>query len=242
MIRSALALALAAGALASLLVARADEMSGDDKLRILYSHGFHFTPDGLPLLTVELMHGQKDVQVAAGGGLTVLPDGEGGPAVRAGASYKVTASGARPARMRYFTIVSRQAGEREVSLWRSRGYAVRTFETGVVFGVEGDVLDSREVYLGIAPEATEAAAQRTSAALAEKWKIETFVHPEMLERPRGTLVARESQTGAVIENPGMLWFAAAGGDGAITVKDVVYGGGGSQLGRRSGRRGATAGG
>src|SRR5687768_15942553 len=98
MVRSALALALAVSAIA--VVVRADEMSGDDKLRILYSHGFHFTKDGLPLLTVELMHGQKDVHVSSAGGLTVLPDGEGGPAVRAGSSYRVTAVGARAARMR----------------------------------------------------------------------------------------------------------------------------------------------
>src|SRR5437867_4312834 len=53
--------ALVLGAVALALGARADEMSGDDKLRILYSHRFTFTREGLPLLTVELMHGQKDV-------------------------------------------------------------------------------------------------------------------------------------------------------------------------------------
>jgi stage II sporulation protein D len=227
MVRSGLALALSVCALA--VVVRADEMSGDDKLRILYSHGFHFTKDGLPLLTVELMHGQKEVLVSAQGGLTVLPDGDGGSAVRAGSSYKVTAVGARPARMRFWSIVSRQATESDVATWKARGYATKTFETGVIFGVEGDVIDSRELFLGVAPEATEAAARRTAAALAEKWKIGTFLHPEMIERPRGTLVARDAGTGAVVENGGMLWFAPQGPGGAVTVKDVVHGGGGSQL-------------
>src|SRR5438093_3794909 len=103
----ALVLALAA----LLYAARADEMSGDDKLRILYSHGFVFTNGGLPLLTVELMDEQREVQLANAGGLSVLPDGEGGPEVVAGKSWKVTVESPKPARMRFWTVVSRQAAD-----------------------------------------------------------------------------------------------------------------------------------
>jgi SpoIID/LytB domain protein len=96
------------------------------------------------------------------------------------------------------------------------------------------VIDSRELYLGIAPEATPQAAERAAAALAQKWKLEgVFVHPEMAARPQGTLIA-QGDRGVVVKNEGVLWFAP-GGDGrgddepSITVKDVVHGGGGSQL-------------
>src|SRR6185295_16431845 len=76
-------------------------------------------------------------------------------------------------------------------------------------------------------EATAEAAARTAAGLGDKWKVETFVHPEMVERPRGILVARD-ETGAAVENAGMIWFAPEG-DATLQVKDVVHGGGGSQL-------------
>jgi SpoIID/LytB domain protein len=224
------ALAAAAGAL--VVGAGADEMSGDDKLRLLYSHRFTFTARGLPLYTVEVMHGQSRVTVEAesAGGVRVLPDGEGGAEVVAGKSWTVTAEGARPAKVRWWTVVSRRAADADVAVWKQRGYEAKSFEIGAVFGVEGDVIDSREVYLGVAPEADEAAAQRAARALAAKWHVETFVHPEMVARPEGTLVATGG--GAVVRNAGVVWFApAAPGPGAtLTVRDVVHGGGGAQLG------------
>ena len=50
-------------------VARADETSASDKLRILYSTRFTFTDDGLPLVTVEIMGNRKDVKLRARGGI-----------------------------------------------------------------------------------------------------------------------------------------------------------------------------
>jgi SpoIID/LytB domain protein len=219
--------ALLAVACALGYVARADDMSGDDKLAALYRHRFTFTPEGLPLLTIELMHGQTSVRIS-GAGLRVFPDGDGGPTVRAGDDFTITARETRPARMRYHTIVSRHATEADVALWRGRGYSTKTFETGVVFGVKGDVLDSRELLLGVAPEVDEAAGTRAAAALAKRWGVATFVHPELVDRPRGVLTARDAASGAVVENASVLWFAPGSEDVTLTVWDVVHGGGGSQ--------------
>lgn len=228
--RGLLALAAAALALALAAGTRADEMSGDDKLRLLYSHRFTFGRDGLPLLTVELMHGQKVVRLSADGGLRVLPDGDGGPEVSGSTSWEVTLEGGAPARVVYWVVVSRQAEDGELATWKQRGYQPKTFETGTVFGVEGDVIDSRELLLGVAPEGDPAAAVRAAKALATKWGVETAVHPELAERPRGTVVARNADRGVVVKNAGVLWFDAADAGGTITVKDVVHGGGGSQVG------------
>jgi SpoIID/LytB domain protein len=221
--------ALVLSIVALLFGARADEMSGDDKLRMLYSHRFTFSRDGLPLVSVELMHGQTEVKLAAEGALRVLPDGEGGAAVRSGSTWTIGARETKPARIQWWTIVSRQATEAEAATWRQRGFKTKTFETGVVFGVEGDVIDSRETLLGVAPENDEAAAKKTAAEIASKHGVDTFVHPHLVTRPRGTIVARDER-GAEVENEGVLWFVPDGGDGTITVFDVLHGGGGSQVG------------
>jgi hypothetical protein len=63
--------------------AAADELSGADKLRVVYSNQFAWTDDGLPLVTVRIAEG-RDRIVLRGRGLRVLPDGEGGPEVRGG--------------------------------------------------------------------------------------------------------------------------------------------------------------
>src|SRR5262245_26239718 len=201
-------------------------MSGDDKLRLLYSHRFSFTREGLPLVTVEIMHGQKSVVLSGDKGLRVLPDGDGGAEVRAGAEWTVTVEGGRPAEVRWWTVVSRHAGDAEAAQWKARGFAPRTFETGIVFGVEGDVIDSRDVYLAVAPAATEAAAGRSAAEIARKYQVDAFVHPELLRRPEGTIVARDA-AGTTVRNAETVWFAPLGE--AIVVKDVVHGGGGAKV-------------
>src|SRR5262245_37287565 len=189
----------AAGAAFALVAVRADEMSGDDKLRLLYSHRFSFSRSGVPLVTVEIMHGQSGVRLHGERGLRVLPDGDGGPEVQAGAAWTIAGEGAKPGKVRWWTVVSRQGGEAAAGDWKARGYTVKTFETGIVFGVEGDVIDGREVLIGVAPAADEAAARKTARAIAEKWHVETSVHPELMARPQGTLVAREAG-GAVVRN------------------------------------------
>src|SRR5687767_3525158 len=64
--------------------AQPDETSSQDKLRILYSNGFTFTSQGLPLVTVELMSSQTQVRLGSDDATLVLPDGEGGALVDAG--------------------------------------------------------------------------------------------------------------------------------------------------------------
>jgi SpoIID/LytB domain protein len=222
-------LALCGAALALGLAARADEMSGSDKLRLLYSHRFVFNREGLPVLTIEIMSGQKSVRLSAPEGLRVLPEGDGGAEVSAGRAWTVTAEKTAPAKVRYWIVVSRAADDAVLAAWKQRGYEPRTFEVGVVFGVEGEMIDSRETLVGIAPEGDAAAADRAAKALARKWNVETSVHEELVEPPRGTLVAREAVSGTIVRNDGMLWFAPEKAGALITVDDVLHGGGGSQL-------------
>jgi stage II sporulation protein D len=220
----------AAGAAIALSVVHADEMSGSDKLRLLYSHRFTFSREGLPLVTVEIMDGQKTVGLSSESGLRLQPEGEGGAEVSAGSAWSIGVENARPARLKHWVIVSRQADDATLAIWKQRGYEPKTFETGIVFGVEGEMIDSREALLGVAPESDPAAAARAARTIATKWSVETSVFPEMVEPPRGTLVARDGKSGTVVRNPGMLWFAPADAGGTITVADVVHGGGGSQVG------------
>src|SRR5687768_4038939 len=164
------------GALAAALVvgsaglvwwsARADEMSASDKLRLLYSTRFSFTHDGDPLVTVELMSGQRAVRLSSPRGVMVLPDGEGGARVDGGADWTVTAEGAQPAVIEEWTVVARLAVDDDdgaraaLALWQSRGFGPRRFEIGTVFGVDGEVIDSREALIGVAPVRAPGGAQR----------------------------------------------------------------------------------
>src|SRR5262245_15747724 len=136
-----LSLALGGAGLAALgallawrgLHARADETSTGDKLRILYSSRFTFDETGSPLITIELMSGQSQVRLAAGSGLVVLPDGDGGAVIDAAAAWTVTSEGARPAVIEEWTVVERlgagdDAGaEAALARWKERGFDPHRF-------------------------------------------------------------------------------------------------------------------
>ena len=223
-----LALALVAG------VAHADETSATDKLRILYSTRFTFTDDGLPLVTVQIMGGKKDVHLHAKGGIVVRPDGAGGSAVEtdAGDAWTITVENSKPAVLQDWTVVETLAPEdangvtAALARWKDRGFEPRSFEIGTVFGVDGEVIDTREVRIAIDPVAAGKGTAR-AAELAHKYGVATSVHQELVRRPSGTIIAKSGAT--TIKNPSVLWFTPRRPAETLTVADVPTGTGGSQL-------------
>ncbi len=227
-------LAFALGFAITSRLASADETSATDKLRILYSTRFTFTDDGLPLITVEVMSGKKEVTLSAKSGVRVRPDGEGGAAVDAegGSTWTITAEGTKPAVITDWTVVETFGPEDATGItaalarWKERGYEPRQFDIGTVFGVDGEVIDTRETRIAIDPVAMGKGAAR-AADIAKKFGVTTAVHQELVKRPSGTIVAKAG--GTVIKNPSVLWFVPAKSAETITVANVPVGTGGSQL-------------
>ena len=215
-------------------LASADETSATDKLRILYSTRFTFTEDGLPLITVEIMGDRKDVKLRAKGGVLVRPDGLGGSAVETegGEAWTITAEATKPAVILDWTVVETLAPDDSTGVttamkrWKDRGFEPRQFDIGTVFGVGGDVIDTRESRIAIDPVAHGKGAARASE-IAKRFGIATQVHQELVRRPSGTIVARSG--GTVIRNPSVLWFAPKRSTETLTVTDVPTNTGGSQM-------------
>lgn len=230
-------LMLAALAALAASEARADDTSATDKLRILYSSRFTFTDDGLPLVTVEIASGAAEARLSAKGGLVVRPDGAGGSAVEVPAGggtsqWTVRAEHTRPALVQEWTVVETLGPDdteginAALARWKSRGFEPRTFEIGTMFGVDGELIDTRDVRVCIEPVAAGKGSAR-AAELATRYGVATTVHQELVRRPSGTIVAESG--GVVVRNPSVLWFAARRADETVTVADVPTGGGGSQL-------------
>lgn len=212
----------------------ADETSATDKLRILYSTRFTFTETGVPLVTVEIMGGRRDVQLRAKGGIVVRPDGNGGSAIESdgGESWTITAEATKPAVIHEWTIVETLQPEDTTGVtaalarWKERGFEPRSFEIGTVFGVDGEVIDTREMRIAIDPvPAGKGAARATDHA--KRYGVKTATHRELVRRPSGIIVAKAS--GATIKNPQVLWFTPRKSTETLTVVDVPTNTGGSQL-------------
>jgi stage II sporulation protein D len=215
-------------------VAFADETSATDKLRILYSTRFTFTDDGLPLVTVEIMSGRPVVHLRAKGGITVRPDGQGGSAVETegGEAWTISVEGARPAVVQDWTVVETLAPDDAAGVtaalarWKGRGFDPRSFEIGTVFGVDGEVIDTRELRIAVDPVAAGKGAAR-AAEIAKRYGVATSVQQDLLRRPSGTIVAKSGAT--TIKNPQVLWFQPRRASETVTVADVPTNTGGSQL-------------
>ena len=215
-------------------VAHADETSATDKLRILYSTRFTFTDDGVPLVTVEIMGSRREVKLRAKSGVLVRPDGQGGSSIETdgGDTWTITAEATKPAVIQDWTIVETLAPDDATGVaaamarWKDRGFDPRTFEIGTVFGVDGEVIDTREARIAVDPVAAGRGAAR-AAELAKRYGLQTSIHQELVRRPSGTIVARSG--GTVIRNPSVLWFTPKKASETLTVSDVPMGTGGSQL-------------
>jgi SpoIID/LytB domain protein len=215
-------------------VSTADETSATDKLRILYSTRFTFTESGVPLITVEIAGRRKDVKLRAKGGVVVRPDGNGGSAIESdgGEQWTITAEATRPAVIHDWTVVDTLQPEDTTGVagalarWKERGFEPKSFEIGTVFGVDGEVIDTREVRVAIDPVAAGRGAQR-AADHAKRYGIKTQVHQELVRRPAGIIVAKSGST--TIKNPSVLWFTARKSSETLTVEDVPTNTGGSQM-------------
>ncbi|HEY0707655.1 MAG TPA: SpoIID/LytB domain-containing protein [Polyangia bacterium] len=200
-------------------LAQADEISRADKLRTLYSAEFRFTAEGLPIVPVAVVQNAAAVTVSATRGLKLMPDGEAGSVVEAAESFRVVAKETRAARMRFWPAAFRgKPGKgaelaRQSEAWKRKGVEAKIFEQGTLFGVAGEVLDRREMILGVSPQETWDAAQRSLARLQQADASAPFagIYTELLERPQGQIHAEGSSSRTRVKNQGMLWFAAADG-------------------------------
>ena len=197
----------------------ADEFSGADKLRAIYSAEFRFTKDGLPVVPVAIAEGLSEVTISAGpGGVRLLPEGDGGAEILADDTWQIRASATSPARMRFWTVVWRgpvakgQDADAQMAQWKGRGEGVRRFEQGTLFGVGGEVLDRREAIVGVGPSNSPEEAERAVERLAAKGPLhQPGVFSELVDRPHGQLEATGARSGFKVRNEGVLWFVPGAG-------------------------------
>ncbi|MEO6954173.1 MAG: SpoIID/LytB domain-containing protein [Polyangia bacterium] len=219
----------------------ADELSGADKLRVVYSNQFAWTDDGLPVVTVRIAEG-RDRVVLRGPGLRIYPDGEGGPEIRGGATYTVKLERGRPGKVRYHVVVARLpvgddvALKAELTRWRERGEHPATLETGALFAVRGEVLDQRRLLVTVGDSLDEVAGRARVVALRRRFSIDAALQPELSERPAGIVEATDEH-GTIVRNDAILWFASSG---LIEVDDIDKEGGGRENRRYFGRVYVTA--
>jgi hypothetical protein len=218
-----------------------EDFSRKDRTALLYQTKFLFTQDQVPIVTVGLVQGEREVLFDAEGPLEFWPEGYGGPSIRLGTgktSCRARIEQGQPARIRFWVALNRlPAGDlggirRERGAWEGQGLRVRTFQRGSIFGFYGRVLDNRTVTLvEDEPLATMAEAQQRRDALAGRTGIATLeVFEEVVERPNGVIEVQCAGQNARMSFPGMVMVGATDGR-PVTLRGVEYGKGFAWHGR-----------
>jgi SpoIID/LytB domain protein len=197
----------------------ADELSRNDKLRVLYSNQFAFDRRGVPLVTVRIVEGATEVVLEGSAPIRVLPDGEDGSEVRGGKRWRVALSHGKPAVLEHFVILAREpvaalaALREQMPLWQKRGVKPRLVEIGTIFGVKGNVFDNRAYVLADGPYATrDQAARKAEEYVARHGLAKVAVLPQLKERPSGQFEAVDLETGAKVRARDVIWFAPSRGE------------------------------
>jgi stage II sporulation protein D len=203
----------------------ASDLSLSDRIDLLYSNQFHFNRRGEPQITVGLMQGQREVRLSAPGGLDVLPSGDGGTRIETSGRVVVRLSEGHPAVQRYTVVLQSLAAddaaaiERAAERWQARGLHPAEHEVGTVFGVEGKVVDTRQIILTTGELDGQDAAERAAKVLVREHQALGKLHPLVRSRGHGRLQVEDLERGTTVHADGVLWFSPRG-DGPITVHDV----------------------
>ena len=221
--------------------ARADNLSRADKLKVLYSNQFAFDRRGVPLITVRIAEGIREVVIESDAAPRVLPDGEGGSEVVAGTRWKVTIGRSRPAKVDYFAVLARHPASdlkqlrQDMATWKARGVKARLIQIGSVFGVKGKVFDNRAHLLGQGPYPTRERAQAAAVQYAGKYSLPKIATVAKLrKRPSAQFVAVALGGKARIKVQDALWFAPGGKRLRAVVPQGIYQGSGSMVRNKPG--------
>lgn len=215
----------------------ASDLSLSDRIDLLYSNQFHFNRRGEPQITVGLAQGLREVRLSAPGGLDVLPSGDGGTRIEAGGSVLVKLGEGHPAEQRYAIVLQSLPADdaralgRAAERWRGLGLDPAEREVGTVFGVEGKVLDTRQILLTTGDFGSEAAAEREAATLVREHQALGKLHPLVKSRGHGRLVLEDLERGTVVHADGVSWLSARG-EGPLTVHEVPTGAGQTRADRQ----------
>ncbi|MBW2735203.1 MAG: hypothetical protein JRH20_22705, partial [Deltaproteobacteria bacterium] len=195
---------------ASVGPALAEGLSRSDKLGVLYSSQFAFDRRGVPLITIGVAQGHKEVVVEGKAGMRVFPEGEDGSEVLGGRRWKIAlrASTTQIAKLR-----------RAADSWTGRGVKARIIEVGTIFGIKGRIFDNRAMLLTDGPYDNKRVAKvKAESYLAKGWIDKVLTTAQLKRRPSAELEATDLASGTRIRLRDAIWFAPKSRKGKLRIE------------------------
>jgi stage II sporulation protein D len=196
-----------------------EEVTRKDHSALLFSNRLQFNDRGEPLVSIGLMDAQETISFSSDG-LIINPSGPEGPKlqVEGKRDWTVTVSKTHAASFQWrLRLDSAPTGDfarvrEELRQLRDQGLSVSMEEVGALFGVLGQMLDTREtVFLLEEVFASESAAGVKGEELARMLGHPVSVERMIQELPEGTLILTSKDREVQIEARNAIWFEAPNG-------------------------------
>ena len=192
-----------------------------DLMDLVWSHRLDFGEAGVPLVTIRLMEGQREIVFRARGRAKVTLRGREPIAVAPNAVLRVRLVEARPAAfVRQVLLDAASVGEVERladarRTWEERGLTVRSRVVGGVFGIGGRIVDNRREILFADGDGTEATARKLSDDLERQFGSRLPIDARLADRPAGKLLLFDAKGDRVGEADSALALDVEGGAGFV---------------------------
>ncbi|MEE9385123.1 MAG: SpoIID/LytB domain-containing protein [Nannocystaceae bacterium] len=193
-------------------------LSLHDRIERLYSNQLSFDGNGQPQISIGIAQEQTEVLLSAPRGLRVLPSGSEGTEIRGGSRWRLRIAETAPSDQRYAVALDNfrpdvtRAIERARKRWHNRGLETAVHEVGAMFGVSGTVIDTRRLLVTTAALSSRAQAERVATGLRLNYGIVGRLHPLVLHRAHGSMVAEDLDHGVSVLAQSVLWFAPTPGN------------------------------
>jgi len=200
---------------------------------MLYSSQVMFQ-GGIPIVSIMLMEGKDSVSFSADARLKITLYGGPEKTVDSPPKREWTArvKDSKRARVAWRPIVAEVPySEKELraeaeKTWAGRGFSVKTFTVGSVFGIAGKVYDNRTYVVTVVSDKDEDREHSVmlSSDLFKRFGVRVSMYPEVLERPAGVIEFADDG-GRLIGEARDLAAVVAEGDEGILVRKVEHGAG-----------------
>jgi len=197
------------------------ELTTADRLASLYKPQLDFTERGDPAIRVGLVEGRSEVQFKPSAPIRVMPRADQGASIELPADHRYTVSISDSEGGSYehwvivedLTVQQRDRADSALAEWSERGYDPRRFQVGGLFGIRGNVFDSRRILVGVGGVETHRRARELRDELVGSYGIEGRIHSALTEHPEGLLTLTGEGVDVEIRHRDVLWIGPSEGAG-----------------------------
>ncbi|MFB6352017.1 MAG: SpoIID/LytB domain-containing protein, partial [Bradymonadaceae bacterium] len=200
--------------------AQQTELTTADRLAILYAPQLDFTEAGDPMIRVGLVEGRETIHFTPSKPIRVMPRGSEGAEVVLPADhrYTVRVSDSEPGGYEHWVVVDgltmsqRERVDAVKKEWVKRNYQPRTFQVGGLFGIRGEVFDSRKIAVAVGGVEDHGEARKLRQKLEARHGINARIHSELTEHPSAQFELTGAGIDITVRHRDVMWIAARDGE------------------------------